>query len=98
MRLKLSHLIQVQLKIINLCHSGKWYAIIKKYVIGNQRKYDKQNDWDTSTLIELRRTTPYLHNGKYEKIEDIFRIEKHGIKESISESDLQNLTAYLLSL
>lgn len=61
-------------------------------------KYDKQNIWDTPTLIEIWRTAPYLHNGKYEKLEDVFKLEKHGIKEPVSDTDLMNLTEYLLSL
>lgn len=80
------------------CHSGPYYTTLEKYEIGTMGKYDKQNSWDTPTLIEIWRTAPYLHNGRYNKLEDVFIHGKHGIKDSLSESEVKDLTEYLLSL
>jgi YVTN family beta-propeller protein len=80
------------------CHTGPYFTDMQKYEIGEKGKYDKQNRWDTPTLIEIWRTAPYLHNGKYNSLEDVFKIEKHGIYEPISDSDVKDLTEYLLSL
>lgn len=80
------------------CHSGSYFTNLKKYEMGEQGKYDKQNSWDTPTLIEIWRTAPYLHNGKYSSLEDVFRLGKHGINQPLNEDELENLVEYLLSL
>ncbi len=80
------------------CHSGTYFTNMQQYEMGALGKYDKQNTWDTPTLIEVWRTAPYLHDGRYNNIKDIFKIEKHGLTESLSDDEINNLTEYLLSL
>lgn len=80
------------------CHSGPYFTNMQQYEMGILGKYDKQNRWDTPTLIEIWRTAPYLHDGRYNSLKDIFKIEKHGLKESLNETEINNLTEYLLSL
>ncbi|NQU51028.1 MAG: hypothetical protein HQ522_00660 [Bacteroidetes bacterium] len=82
----------------NHCHSGNYFTNLQQYEMGAKGRYDKQNVWDTPTLIEIWRTAPYLHNGKYQNLKDVFKYGKHGLHEAISDIDLQNLTEYLLSL
>lgn len=82
----------------NQCHSGQFYTDFQQYEIGTKGKYDKQNRWDTPTLLELWRTAPYLHDGRYNSLEDVFKIENHGIYEPFSDIELTELTEYLLSL
>ncbi len=80
------------------CHSGPYFTDMQTYEIGAKGVYDKQNKWDTPTLIELWRTAPYLHNGKYYSLEDVFKIEKHGLHKNITDDEIKDLTEYLLSL
>lgn len=80
------------------CHSGEYYTNRKQYEMGEIGKYDKQNLWDTPTLVEIWRTAPYLHDGKYSDLEDVFKIGKHGIEEDLSGEEINDLTTYLLSL
>lgn len=82
----------------NQCHSGNYYTDLQKYEMGVKGRYDKQNVWDTPTLIEVWRTAPYLHNGEYEDLDGVFKQGKHGLQEFVSDIDLKNLTEYLLSL
>lgn len=80
------------------CHSGPYFTNLQQYEMGTLGKYDKQNKWDTPTLIEVWRTAPYLHDGRYANLEDVFKVEKHGLRESLSDDKINNLTEYLLSL
>ena len=82
----------------NYCHSGNWYTDQKKHEIGKQGEYDHQNTWDTPTLIEVWRTGPYLHDGRSAKMKDVFSVEKHGLREELTEEELEQLTEYVLSL
>lgn len=66
--------------------------------MGDKGKYDKLTIWDTPTLIELWRTAPYLHDGKYNNLQDVFRMGKHGLKEALSDEEVAELIDYLLSL
>lgn len=80
------------------CHSGPYFTDLQQYEMGTPGKYDKQNTWDTPTLIEIWRTAPYLHDGRYNNIKDILKIEKHGLDELLTETEIENLSEYLLSL
>ena len=80
------------------CHSGPYFTNGQKYEMGNKDRYDKQNTWDTPTLIELWRTAPYMHSGKYADLEDVFKIEQHGLKEPLPEKDIKDLVEYISSL
>ncbi len=59
---------------------------------------DESLQWDTPTLVELWRTGPYWHDGRYATLEEIFAIEKHGLPEPLSSNDIKALNAYLLTL
>ena len=80
------------------CHSGPLFTNLMKYEMGSRDKYDKQNTWDTPTLIELWRTAPYMHHGKFYRLEDVFEIGKHGLQNPLSSEEIGDLTDYLLSL
>jgi cytochrome c peroxidase len=81
-----------------LCHSGPYYTDLKTYKMGDLGKYDKQNSWDTPTLIELWRTGPYMHNGEFANIEDVFKVGMHGLENALTENEINDLSAFLLSL
>lgn len=100
---KLSHSAKLGKKLFEegsciQCHSGPYFTNMQQYEMGTLGKYDKQNRWDTPTLIEIWRTAPYLHDGRYANLEDVFKVEKHGLKESLTAEEIGQLTAYLLSL
>jgi DNA-binding beta-propeller fold protein YncE len=76
------------------CHPAPLYTNMKSYPLGE----DKSLQWDTPTLIEIWRTGPYWHDGRYAALEEIFNKEKHGLQESLSSNDIRALNAYLLTL
>lgn len=80
------------------CHSGNWFTDLKMHEIGNQGDYDRQNTWDTPTLIEVWRTGPYLHDGRSATMKEVFSNEKHGLKKELSVEEIEQLTEYVLSL
>jgi len=82
----------------NYCHSGLYFTDQKKHEMGRQGEYDHQNSWDTPTLIEVWRTGPYLHDGRAASMEDVFTIEKHGLRKELSEKEIKQLVEYVLSL
>ncbi len=82
----------------NFCHSGNWFTDLKKHEMGRQEEYDHQNTWDTPTLIEVWRTGPYLHDGRCATMEEVFSIEKHGLRNELPEEEIEQLSEYVLSL
>lgn len=80
------------------CHSGNWFTDLKTHEIGTQSKYDRQNTWDTPTLIEVWRTGPYLHDGRIATMKEVFLKEKHGLERNLTEEEIDYLTEYVMSL
>ena len=66
--------------------------------IGTQGDYDRQNTWDTPTLVEVWRTGPYLHDGRSATMKEVFSTEKHGLQTKLSDEEIDQLTEYILSL
>ncbi len=80
------------------CHYGPWFTDQKQHEMGKQGEFDHQNTWDTPTLIELWRTGPYLHDGRAATMKEVFTREKHGLRNELSENDVDALVEYILSL
>lgn len=80
------------------CHPAPYYTDLKKHDMGIPGAFDRQNSWDTPTLVEIWRTGPYLHDGRSASLEEVFTREKHGLEKELSADDLYQLIAYLLSL
>lgn len=62
---------------------------------------DNAGQWDTPTLIECWRTSPYGHLGSYIKMEDFIRLRDHSdyaSKLSETSQDFKDLIEYVLSL
>ena len=76
------------------CHPAPLYTNLKSYPLGE----DPDLNWDTPTLVELWRTGPYWHDGRYASLSGLFRDGMHGLETALSEFDLKVLEAYLLSL
>jgi len=78
------------------CHSGPYFTDMKMHRIGENVEFEA--GWDTPVLIEVWRSAPYLFNGRAATMKDVFSDNKHGIKEKISERDLDELVEYVNSL
>jgi cytochrome c peroxidase len=58
--------------------------------------------YDTPALIEAYRTAPYLHDGRAKTLRDVLTVHNekglHGTTSGLTEQELQDLEAFLLSL
>jgi cytochrome c peroxidase len=85
------------------CHFGDLYTDAKKYDVGTLGDYDREgHEFVTPKLIELYRTAPYLHDARTGSLKEVFTKynpeDKHGKTSNMSEQELDDLVAYLLSL
>jgi len=94
------------------CHNGPYLTGQQLNDVGTTSKFDVKLDYgnqpvpqklfDTPTLIELWRTAPYLHDGRYYSLDELFdkgchRAIKDGI-DGLSENEIKQLIDYLKSL
>jgi len=84
------------------CHPEPLYTDLKMHDVGSRGQYSGRDDFDTPSLIECWRTAPYMHDGRYTNMKDVFKIGKHGATmgavESLTEEELNDLVEFMLSL
>jgi YVTN family beta-propeller protein len=84
------------------CHSRPLYTDLNQYDVGTGKGSEKNKEFDTPTLIEIWRTSPYLYDGRAAKMQEIltkFNIEdKHGKTSKLSPQELNDLVEFILSL
>lgn len=87
----------------HICHPEPLYTDLKKHNVGSRGPLDRTGEFDTPSLIEIWRTAPYMHDGHYLTLEELFRVGKHGQTaggdvESLSDQELHDLCEFLRSL
>jgi len=84
------------------CHPPPLYTDLKSHNVGTQAKYERNDRFDTATLVEVWRTAPYLHDGRYTTIKELFVEGKHGLprgqSDGLSEQEVDDLVEFVLSL
>jgi DNA-binding beta-propeller fold protein YncE len=84
------------------CHPAPLYTDMKMYNVGTRGELDRTDMFDTSTLAELWRTGPYLHDGAAKDLHEVFtkfnKKDQHGKTSHLSKDQLDALVEYLLSL
>ncbi|MDR0686416.1 MAG: c-type cytochrome [Dysgonamonadaceae bacterium] len=84
------------------CHPAPLFTDQKLHNVNTKCYYDRKDSFDTPTLVETWRTAPYLHDGRYINMKDLFKKGKHGNMEgnleSLTEEQLDDLIEYVLSL
>ena len=84
------------------CHPEPLYTDLKMHDVGSKRDQEVRTEFDTPTLIECWRTAPYMHDGKYTTLQELFQDGKHGKKagdiENLSAQELSDLIEWVLSL
>jgi YVTN family beta-propeller protein len=85
------------------CHKGALYTDLKFHDVGTVGKFDQPADrFDTPSLIEVWRSGPYLHDGRAATIRDVVttfnRDDQHGSTSKLTPAQLDELTAFVLSL
>ena len=85
------------------CHPGPLLTNLQMYDVGTSRPFDQGAlRFDTTSLTELWRTPPYLHDGSAVTIREVLveqnTKDKHGVTSKLTPAQLDDLTAYLQSL
>ncbi|NQU20318.1 MAG: PD40 domain-containing protein [Candidatus Nealsonbacteria bacterium] len=84
------------------CHPEPLYADGEMHDVASKGQYDRRVDFDTPTLIECWRTAPYMHDGHYTTMKDLFTKGKHGAKggniDNLSDKQIDDLVEFVLSL
>jgi cytochrome c peroxidase len=81
------------------CHPAPLFSDKKMYNVNTQvSAYETRGKFDTPTLVEVWRTAPYLHDGRYVEMKDVFTKGKHGNVGKLSDEEIDDLVEYVLSL
>ncbi|NLZ03722.1 MAG: hypothetical protein GXY19_00940 [Phycisphaerae bacterium] len=88
------------------CHPAPLYTSLAPYDVGTSNYSPPPGRtgeaFDTPTLVELWRTAPYLHDGRAATLEEVLTKfnpeDRHGKTSNLSETEIDDLTAFLLSL
>jgi len=75
---------------------------LKPHNVGTRSRNETNDRFDTPTLVEVWRTAPYLHDGRYTTVRELLVEGRHGLAggrlEALSEQELQDLAEFVLSL
>ena len=74
---------------------------LRQYDVGIGDGLDKDREFDTSTLVEIWRTAPYLYDGRAVTIEEVLKKfnpdDKHGHTSNLSDKEITDLANFVLS-
>ena len=84
------------------CHPEPLYTDLRSYDVGSRHPRDQRGSFDTPSLIECWRTSPYMHDGRYITIEELLTRGRHGYKgtsvDKLDKQQLSDLIEFVLSL
>jgi len=82
------------------CHPAPLYTDRREHNVGTRGPRSRRDRFDTPTLLEVWRTAPYLHDGRYATIEDLLVEGRHGLPRDgeLSPQDIDDLVEFVLSL
>ncbi len=83
------------------CHTGPLHTDLKAHNVGTGEDLDKDRKFDTPTLVEVWRTSPYLYDGRAATIEEVLttcnQSDKHGVTSNLTEAEIKDLAEFILS-
>ena len=84
------------------CHPPPLYTDLKTHNVGTRSRHERNERFDTPTLVEVWRTAPYLHDGRYVTIKELLVEGRHGLRrgrgDDLSEQEIDDLVGFVLSL
>lgn len=84
------------------CHPGPLYTDLRTHNVGTWSPKQRNRVFDTPTLIEVWRTAPYLHDGRYTTIRELLTEGGHGLGggqvADLSDQEIHDLVEFVLSL
>ena len=83
----------------DVCHPAPLYTDKKFHNAGVVDVFDANTQWDTPSLIEAWRTSPYGHLGSYENITDMIMLRTHSLGATqLSPQEISDLIEFVSSL
>lgn len=83
------------------CHTGQLHTDMKSHDVGIGKDLDKDQKFDTPTLVEAWRTAPYLYDGRAATIEEVLTKynpdDKHGVTSNLTKAEIKDLAEFVLS-
>ena len=83
------------------CHKGPLHTDLRQYNLGIGKGLDKDQKFDTPTLVEAWRTAPYLYDGRAVTIKEVLTKfnpdDEHGRTSSLSDKEITDLANFVLS-
>jgi len=87
------------------CHSGRYYTDLKPHDVGTKGVRDLAADspeFYTTTLADVWRTAPYLHDGSAATVKDVLTTknvgDKHGQTSTLTAAEIDDLAQYVLEM
>jgi len=84
------------------CHFPPLYTDRNRHDIGTKFPLDRESRFDTPHLNNIYDSSPYLHNGIAETLEEIWTRynpnDTHGVTNDMTKDQLNDLMEYLKTL
>ena len=84
------------------CHPAPLYTDLKAHDVGTRSRHARVDRFDTPSLVEVWRTAPYLHDGRYTTIKELLVEGRHGLKpgphQGPTDRETDDLVEFVLSL
>jgi cytochrome c peroxidase len=80
------------------CHPAPLFTDMKSHNVHTRCYCDTVDSFDTPSLIEVWRTAPYLHDGRYVDMKEVFQHGRHGNVAPLTDKQMDDLVEYILSL
>jgi hypothetical protein len=84
------------------CHAGPRFTDGKQHALGTSSDGDPSSGFDTPSLAGVARSGPWLHDGRANTLESIFRQHdpdgQHGGGKDLDDEELRALLEYVSSL
>ena len=84
------------------CHPAPLFTDKRMHDVNSRTYYDTVSRFDTPTLLEVWRNDPYLHDGRYATMRELFTHGRHGNVvgdvDGLTEEQIDDLVEYILSL
>ncbi|MFM2243713.1 MAG: hypothetical protein RLZ97_2569 [Verrucomicrobiota bacterium] len=85
------------------CHPSPLFTDLKLHDVGTRSPSDPDHGrYDPPSLVELWATPPYLHDGRAATVREVITVhnpdDDHGMTSHLTDAEIDDLVAYLLSL
>jgi len=86
----------------DVCHPPPLFTDLQMHDVGTKGSRDPRKEFDTPTLKEMYRTGPFLHDGRAVTLKEVLKKfnpkDEHGVTSNLSDAEIDDLVAYILSL